>query len=424
MRIAFVNQYGDEAIPKIGGYSSISIISYHLALHLAHEGHEVLIYGKKGDDQSSIERDENGILYIRVSINPDKIFLKPLRALDRLGGFRDPRRPLFASIFHSPAYALQIARDIKKRQPDIIHIFNFSQYAPIISAFTPHAKIVLHMQCEWLTQLDQKLIDSRLKEVNLVIGCSDFITNKIKRQFPQFAKRCYTVYNGVSPVDFTESGNSPKNGGEKILFVGRVSPEKGVHILLDAFREVLVRHPQAQLEIVGPTGIVPYEFAVAVSDDINVSSLAEFYRGLRKRSHYDAYIRQQLLPPEWKQVNMVGGIPHSSVVNHYRDADIFAFTSVWDEPFGIPMVEAMACGLPVVAARGGAVPEIVINGKTGLLVERNNANALAQAIVRLLEDEELRKSMGRVGRQRASELFTWARSADKLKDLYYDLLDE
>jgi spore coat protein SA len=90
----------------------------------------------------------------------------------------------------------------------------------------------------------------------------------------------------------------------------------------------------------------------------------------------------------------------------------------------MPMVEAMACELPVAAARGGAVPEIVKDGETGFLVDRGNASELAQAVLHLLGNEELRESMGRAGRQRVRELFSWNRTTDILLERYKSLLDE
>jgi glycosyltransferase involved in cell wall biosynthesis len=423
MRIAFVAQPWDEVYPPLGGHSSISIIVYQIARRMARSGHEVIIYGKRGHAQPAVERDDEGILYRRIPVELEDLLLKPIKLLDRLGPFRNPKRPFFASSLYFPAYALQIAQDLKEKQADVVHIMNFSQYVPLIRAANANAKFVLHMECEWLSQLDASMIEGRLKGTDLIIGCSDYITTKIRLRFPQFADRCQTVYNGVDPKDFSNLGRPTKrNGEERILFVGRVSPEKGVHILLDAFREVVVRHPQAQLDIVGPIGSVPFDFVVALSDDDHVSRLAAFYSGgIKKKSHYTAHLQKQLPPPAWERVNMVGGVPHSQVVAHYRAADVFAFTSVWDEPFGIPMIEAMACGVPVVAAQGGAVPEIVEDGETGLLVERDNAAALTEAILRLLADQDLRNSMGEAGRARVQRYFTWDRVAADLVNQYTNL---
>ena len=88
------------------------------------------------------------------------------------------------------------------------------------------------------------------------------------------------------------------------------------------------------------------------------------------------------------------------------------------------MVEAIVCGLPIAAIRGGAVPEIVQDGVTGFLVDRRNASRLAQAVVELLENDELRTSMGMAGRRRASELFSWNVIAHRLLEYYVNLMNE
>src|SRR6185312_12150781 len=99
-------------------------------------------------------------------------------------------------------------------------------------------------------------------------------------------------------------------------------------------------------------------------------------------------------------------------------AGIFVFPSLWHEPFGIPVIEAMASGLPVVATRAGALPEIVVDGETGILVERGDHEGLAAAISRLLADARLRERMGNAGRERVRQLFTWERAVSRLEELY------
>lgn len=421
MKIAFVTQPFDLIGPSTQ-LSSIPIIAYQIARRLA-SSNEIILYGIQGQHQPREESDDLGIHYKRISVNIENWLVKSLKIYDLISPLHDPKKPSFSSYLHHLGYALQVGRDIKEQNCDIIHIFNFSQFGPVIRAVAPEVKIVLHMQCEWLTQLDKKMIERRLGDIDLVLGCSDYITNKIRDRFPQFADRCQTAYNGVDLDDFRNMDKSNSDINEKILFVGRVSPEKGVHVLLDAYQYVLKKRPQAQLNIVGPPGVVPFDYVVKVSDDEEVVKLGSFYSGrFRKRDHYGEYLNKQLSSDEWEKVNMVGGVPHQSVVDYYRSADVFVFTSVWDEPFGIPMVEAMACGLPIVAVNGGAVPEIVEDGKTGFRVDRGNPVELARAIFRLLENRELRESMGKAGRKRASELFSWDSTAKKLFDYYQNIL--
>jgi glycosyltransferase involved in cell wall biosynthesis len=113
-----------------------------------------------------------------------------------------------------------------------------------------------------------------------------------------------------------------------------------------------------------------------------------------------------------------GWAEHEELPAEYEDADVFVFPSVWDEPFGIPVAEAMAAGLPVVASRVGGIPEIVADGETGMLVEPDDASALAAALEQLVNDAELRARLGEAGRLRAAERFSWDRAAAAYRALF------
>jgi glycosyltransferase involved in cell wall biosynthesis len=109
------------------------------------------------------------------------------------------------------------------------------------------------------------------------------------------------------------------------------------------------------------------------------------------------------------------------LLEHYFNADIFVFPPIWNEGFGIPPVEAMAAGVPVVATRSGAVVETVKHNETGFLVEKNDPQALAQAMSILLESDTLREAMGRAARRRAFERFTWDGVAKAMYSRYQAL---
>jgi len=203
-----------------------------------------------------------------------------------------------------------------------------------------------------------------------------------------------------------------RDEAKRLLFVGRVSPEKGLHVLLDAFQKVIERYPRTRLEIVGPASLVSIELLVTLSDDPKVADLASFYSG-----SYFSHLRDKLPSGVAPQVCFTGSVPYSQLTNHYRNGDVYVQPS-FSEAFGMPVAEAMASGLPVVAARVGGIPEVVVNGKTGLLVESGDATALAEAILRLFEDEDLRKSMAKAGRQRILELFSWERIVESLLRQY------
>ena len=214
--------------------------------------------------------------------------MKLINLLDRFKVFGRIRRPLFASDLYFPGYIRQIGKHLAEWNPEIVHIHNFSQFVPIIRHNVPNARIVLHMHCEWLSQLNTRMIEKRLMRTDRVVGCSDYITTKVKQKFPHLTNRCVTIYNGVDLSQFTSQSelDSEQNDDNVLLLVGRLSPEKGVHVLLDAFSLVLKQFPNTHLMIVGSPGSAPVQFMVGVSDDKRVQDLDRFYNGVLSKNDY------------------------------------------------------------------------------------------------------------------------------------------
>ena len=436
MKVAFVMQ-PINLISLTDQHGSIEIITYELARRLARNC-DVIVYAKKGRYQKESEYDQ-GVQYQRISVPLDEWPTAVSSALDKLERypgmhalsrgirqflfFRNVRHPFHASRWFYRDYALKVAKTLQKENCDIVHIHNFSQLVPIIRASNPKIKIVLHMHCEWLTQLDREMIESRLGQVDLIIGVSDFITKKIQCCFPEFAQRCRTLFNGVDVhtprQEGKKGGECKKNGVTKLLTVGRVSPEKGVHILLDAYKHVLEHYPQSQLEIVGWIGTLPIEYLTTLSDDQLTLDLTKFYGG----EQYILHLQGKLSLIEKSHVSFLGEVPHRLMPNYYRDADVVVSASVCNEPGNMPVIEAMAVGVPAVATRSGGTEESVVDGETGLLVERGDASALAEAIIRLLSDERLSNKMGKAAYRRAVELFSWEHAVEKLLKLYEEIGD-
>lgn len=405
MKIAFVPSPLDSVLK-----SSIGICTYQTAVRLASRA-EVIVYTSGGSFRPRTEQ-KDGLSIRRLSVRPDRLAQK---FLNKASSLLKSRRPLFSSFFYYPFYALQLALDLRKQDCDIVHIHNFSQFVPLIRALNPRIKIVLHMHCEWLTQLDRKVIEGRLTKTDLVIGCSGHVVKKIKDAFPNAAARCRTVYNGVDPEHFTPRKNGRGNGA-RLLLVGRVSPDKGLHVVIDAFKEISRRFPETRLEIVGPEEIPPLEFIVSDRDEPVAEELAGFYPG-----SYLKRLKERITPDIEKMVSFAGFVPHSGLADYYRKSDIL-INSSFHEAFGIPLVEAMSCGLPVVASMAGGIPEVVEDGVTGLLVGPGDAGAVANAVIRLLSNKALMDEMGSAGRSRVLGLFTWDKAADDLYRHYRGLL--
>ena len=422
LKVAFVCQpFVMTSFPN--PLDSIGILTYELVRLLAKDC-DITVYTP---GESSQEVVHEGVRYRYIPISVDQSLLQ---YLENFPGFKNPKKPPFASWWYYLGFILQVANDLRKQECDLVHIHNLSQFVPVIKALNPRTKIVLHMHCEWLKQLDRKALEVRLRHADLIISPSEYISEQVRQRFPQFAERCQTIYNGVNLERFldTSVNHTHQNQVRNLLFVGRVCPEKGSHILLEAFQKVRAHCPETKLQLVGPVGVIPYEYLVGVTDDPVVADLATFHRD----DHWISYLKStisQLIGEGNEEkganpVSLTGPLPPSQLTDYFRQADIFIFPSICQEAFGMPIAEAMVAGVPVVATQAGAFPELVEDGKTGMLVKRSDADALAEAILKLLADEKLRKSMAKAGCERAVELFSFEKIAYELLSQYESLCNK
>jgi spore coat protein SA len=320
--------------------------------------------------------------------------------------------PTFAAAWRDLGYAIEVGRRLKKLRCDAVLIMNYSQFVPVIRTLSPACRIYLYMQCEWLTQLNREAISKRLQVTDLVGGCSEYITRKIANRFPEFGDRCVTLRNAAAPVTKGEgSGREPYH----VLFVGRVSPEKGVHVLVQAFHEVLNQFPGARLHIVGGIGSAPLEFLVGLSDEPQVADLRRFYESGSHdgKDPYLVHLERAAGRELGTRIVLEGRVDHDQTAAAYARTSVLVNPSL-SESFGMSLVEAMMHGVPVVASRIGGMPYIVRNGETGFLVDAADHRALAAAICAVLKDEGKARQMGEAGRRLALEQFSWERTAGTL----------
>ena len=412
MLVAFVNQPVDGILPPI--QNSIGIWTYEVARRLSGDA-EIIVYGKytrpMSDNAQPRVVEDQGVTYRFVRSAPNRMWSKISDASKRV---MRATKPLYASPLYYLDYSLQVAIDLRRRRPDVIHIHNFTGFVPVIRALNPRAKLVLHMNCEWLSQLDEKRMERRIRSVDAVIGSSDHITNLVRGRFPALASQCRTVYNGVD-VDSFEVTPLDATGAQSLLFVGRVSPEKGLHDLFDALPAILDGNPSAKMDVVGPADSLPLDYIVGVSDDALVQGLRPLY----DRPYVDI-LHDKIDPRHAERIVFHGAQPHADVVEFVRGATLLVNPS-YSESFGMSLVEAMACERAVIATRVGGMKEIVVDGETGRLIEPSDPQQLATAINDLLADRDLIDSMGRAGRQRVLSLFSWDRITERSLELYAEL---
>ncbi|MFW6146344.1 MAG: glycosyltransferase [Planctomycetota bacterium] len=201
---------------------------------------------------------------------------------------------------------------------------------------------------------------------------------------------------------------------ERILFVGRFTPEKGLHVLIDAFERLARRWDDLTLDIVGGGKATVSDFMPGLLRDPRIAPLADFYR----HRDYAAWLRGRVEKAGLaERVRFLGTLSREPLLGVYRAATVLAHPALI-EPFGMVTAEAMAAGLPVVASRVGGLPEVVQHGRTGLLVPPGDPEALAEAIASLLADPDRRRRYAAAARQYARTHFRWDRVAERVREVY------
>lgn len=412
MRVAFVNQPYDRVVPP--GQNSIGLIVYNTALELAGKV-EVTVFGKE-----RFNLDGSGPLAFRfrgVRAPRDDLVHRLIRDYPnwarrlRLEGLADAH----------PQFVRSVRRGLDEVEPDIVHVMNYWNWSRALAGRKDRA-LVLEMQCEWLSQKDARAVARQLSCVDAVVGVSAHITNLFRQRFPDYGGLVATAYNGVD-VDTFRPREDPADADGRVptvLFVGRLSTEKGVHTLLEAFARVLKVVPEARLELIGPRTTLPTGMIIDLSADPLVRDLKRFYDG-RVATDYQRYLDETVVRLGiGDSVRFVGPLQHGELVARYQRAALVVNPSL-SESFGISVVEGMASGLPVVATRVGGMAETVVDGETGLLVEPEQPERLADAMVAILTDPERARRMGRVGRERAVANYSWSARAGRLLDIYRSL---
>jgi len=229
------------------------------------------------------------------------------------------------------------------------------------------------------------------KRTDRVIVVSNSSAKDTERNFGLPADKIRVVYNGVDSEIFKRDESVLKEPNS-LITVGGAGQIKGLPYLLKAI-QLLNSETDVNLTIVGKAPV----------DGHYPSGLIREY-GLEGK------------------IRFTGRISQPELVRYYSAAEIAVVPSLY-EGFGFPAAEAMSCRAPLVSTRGGALPEVTgEDGEAAMLVPPADADALAAAIKRLLNDEPLRRKMGETGRKRVEANFTWREAARKTAEVYQELM--
>ncbi|HEY7887896.1 MAG TPA: glycosyltransferase family 4 protein [Steroidobacteraceae bacterium] len=435
MKIAILNQPQDSMAAGEEQRGSVAIVNWELARCLSRR-HEVLVYAPKARGQMSRERW--GAIEIRRIPFVARRFHK---AVQLLAGRLRRGAPYFTSRLYYKEYFSQVARDLAASRPDIIHIPNQTQFASLFKLWLPGAKVVVHAHQDELAMLDLELLRRDLPDVDAVATVSDFVTRRARARLPDMAARIHTVGNGVDTLRFRPAlraravrARELRGSPLRLLYVGRIAPDKGVHLLTETVDRLIREGVNLELTLIGKPGLMPYDLLSRLlgGDGEALAAIRAFYGGslrswvrkeiLQQGRSYGNTLRARLSPEAAARVRFLGTVPLPALVRAYRVADLLVLPSIWQESYGLPVAEAMACGVPVLASASGGVPELVDDGVTGRLVPRLDACALRSALREMSADPARLRQMGSAARARAERLLTWTHSAERLERLYLGLL--
>ncbi|WP_436698169.1 glycosyltransferase [Nocardioides sp. BYT-33-1] len=392
MRISLVSEHANP-LAALGGEDAggQNVHVARLAAGLSRRGHQVTVHTRR--DDASVPRlveAPDGYLVDHVAAGPPEPIPKDRIAehlAELAGGLADRWRAdpvdlVHAHFWMSGVAAVRAARNVP-RPPPVVQTF--------------HALGVVKRRHQGAADTSPPgRVDAErrlLGEVDHVVATStDEVRELAALGMP--AGHASVIPCGVDTAGFTPAGTQPP--GRRLVTVGRMVPRKGYDTVIRS----LARVPDAELVVVGGPS------ASALDGDPEIARLRAIARacGVADR------------------VTFTGAVAPEEVARILPTCDI-AVTGAWYEPFGIVPVEAMACGLPVVATDVGGHRDTVVPGGTGELVPPKDPDAMAAALRGLLDDPLRRRRYGAAARRRAVELFDWPIVVERTEAVYRALAE-
>jgi glycosyltransferase involved in cell wall biosynthesis len=337
--------------------------TYNLAEKLAIRSHEIHVITSLDEGLPNLEKEKR--FYVH------RIALSKIRFIGFL------------------SFSVKIFLTVRIIKPDILQVQDLSMGIPAWLI----RKILKIPYIVWGRGSDVNLISrfGRIKakpilqNAAIILALTENMRIKLKNIYNT---KIYIVPNGIDLEEHnnTSISREKKSGNNNILFVGSLLPVKGVQYLIMAMKVVHDKIPEAMLILVGDGE--EREMLEALSLQLGIQ----------------------------KYVQFVGKIPHEKVQTYMQMADVFVLPSLSE---GLPNVilEAMACGLPIVASRVDGIPDIITKDTNGYLVEVKDTNDIANKIILLLQDEALRKKISDNNRQLVKK-YAWENVIFELERIY------
>lgn len=386
MKIAMVSEHASP-LASMGGVDvgGQNVHVAHLAAAIARQGHEVSVYTRR----DGTELDErvvapDGYEVIHVEAGPAQRMSKD-HLLPHMGLFAKRLRATWSSdepdIVHAHFWMSGLASLWAAEPRDLPVVQTFHALDAVKNRYQGNADTSPPGRIE----LER---DIGVKCAGVIATCSDEAAELADMGIDD--GKVAVIPCGVDLDRFNPIGPEALRADRyRILTAGRLVPRKGIDTMIEALTDL----PHAELVIVGGPAEGP------IYDDPEAHRL--------RQVAVEAGVSGQ--------VRMPGRIAHEDMPAQYRAADAVVCTP-WYEPFGMVPLEAMACGIPVVASAVGGMIDSVADGVTGTLLQETTPESAAEAVLPYLVDSDLRRRTGQAGRERACSLYSWdAIAAETLK---------
>lgn len=367
--------YISQEYPPETGWGGIGSYTYEMAHALVKHGHRVTVISRAVERESST--DDRGVTIHRVLPKPEWGRFPLVWRMNRIW-------PGFAWA------AMLKLRAISRECPvDIVEAAE-GRADGFFVAFMPHRpKLVTRLhtaqifvdrlngiqspQSRWNYWFEKKSI----LRANLLTAPSSAVVDLTRTWLPFQKQETFVIPNPVDEATFRPAGAERRN---LIVYTGRLERRKGVHVIAAAIPKVLERLPATEFLFIGSDG--PDYDGVKWTKKL----LDAVPMHLRKQLRFEQKTREGL-------------------VSAYQEAAVCILPSVW-ENFPYALLEAMACGAPVVASDCGGFPELIEHGVSGFLIPVDDPEALSARIVELLSEPSVSKSIGQQARQRVEDFFS------------------
>jgi glycogen(starch) synthase len=361
----------EQVAPYIGG---VELITDDFLAALTASGHDVTVVARKGEltlDGATVPGTDVPVHYFPF------------------------REALANNRFHQIADITRRIADLKARlKPDLVHV-NFCGPSSIFHLRTLAAhRAPTVMTLYALPEQEPSrtgVVERLFAAADWVVGPSQAVIDRTREWFPQVAAKSSVIYNTLNLPE-VEVRPLPFDRPE-LLCLGRVVPDKGFDLVVDALASIASVVPDVRLTIAG--------------DGIDRPRLEEQARRLQVED----------------RIVVAGWVAPTKILELINTATIVIVPSRWFEPAPLVAIQAAHMGRPVVGARTGGIPELVVDGVTGVVVEKDDSEAIARAVIHLLENPDQARAMGERGKARARSMFGWQRCIEAYEALYRSLVD-